>query len=139
MYENPWKVENIKEFSFLNCPECPFKAKKEITFTNHAIKNHPLSSVFFGTNSDMVIIEEVEEEVPIPPDPGISDNEDSTYFGDQPETDPFSKVSTASRKKHVETIDISDSDSTNIETPRKKRKKNIDPELLHQPKKTAQR
>ena len=62
MSENPWWVENIKEFSFLNCPECPFKAKKEITFTNHAMKNHPLSSVFFGTNSDMVILEEVEEE-----------------------------------------------------------------------------
>ena len=45
--ENPWKVDNIKAFSFLNCPECTFKIKDENSFQNHAVKNHPLSSVLF--------------------------------------------------------------------------------------------
>ena len=45
--ENPWKVDNIKAFSFLNCPECSFKVKDENSFQNHAVKNHPLSSVLF--------------------------------------------------------------------------------------------
>ena len=45
--ENPWKVDNIKGFSFLNCPECSFKVKDENSFQNHAVKNHPLSSVLF--------------------------------------------------------------------------------------------
>ena len=45
--ENPWKVDNIKGFSFLNCPECSFKIKDENSFQNHAVKNHPLSSVLF--------------------------------------------------------------------------------------------
>ena len=45
--ENPWKVDNIKAFSFLNCPECSFKIKDENSFQNHAVKNHPLSSVLF--------------------------------------------------------------------------------------------
>ena len=45
--ENPWNVDNIKAFSFLNCPECSFKIKDENSFQNHAVKNHPLSSVLF--------------------------------------------------------------------------------------------
>ena len=27
MDANPWLVENIQTFSFLNCPECTFKSK----------------------------------------------------------------------------------------------------------------
>ena len=45
--ENPWKVDNIKAFSFLNCPECSFKIKDENSLQNHPVKNHPLSSVLF--------------------------------------------------------------------------------------------
>ena len=47
MLENPWLVENLQTFSFLNCPECNFKSKENIPFKSHAVKNHPLSSVFF--------------------------------------------------------------------------------------------
>ena len=45
--DNPWLAENIQDFSFLNCPECNFKSKEENPFQDHAVKNHPLSSVFF--------------------------------------------------------------------------------------------
>ena len=29
MSENPWHVESIQDFAFLNCPECAFKTKEE--------------------------------------------------------------------------------------------------------------
>lgn len=45
---NPWNVTNIKEFSFLNCPECNFKTKQEDFFQDHAIQNHPMSHVLFN-------------------------------------------------------------------------------------------
>ena len=48
MSANPWLVENIQEFSFLNCPECAFKAKEENVFQDHAVKNHSMSHIFFG-------------------------------------------------------------------------------------------
>ena len=51
MTENPWLVENFQAFSFLNCPECNFKSKENIPFKSHAVKNHPLSSVFFMSDS----------------------------------------------------------------------------------------
>ena len=41
--KNPWDVENIQEFSFLNCPECNFKTKTEILFQDHAVENHTKS------------------------------------------------------------------------------------------------
>ena len=50
MEGNPWLVENVQAFSFLNCPECTFKVKEENLFQDHAEKNHSLSSVLFGTN-----------------------------------------------------------------------------------------
>ena len=50
MSNNPWLVENIQEFSFLNCPECVFKVKEEDIFQDHAVKHHSLSSVLFGAN-----------------------------------------------------------------------------------------
>ena len=49
--DNPWLAENIQDFSFFNCPECNFKSKEENSFQDHAVKNHPLSSVFFCKNS----------------------------------------------------------------------------------------
>ena len=48
---NPWLVENVQEFSFLNCPECVFKVKEEDIFQDHAVRNHSQSSVLFGQNS----------------------------------------------------------------------------------------
>ena len=48
--DNPWNVENIQEFSFLNCPECSFKTKQDYFFQDHAVKNHPLCFVLFGSN-----------------------------------------------------------------------------------------
>ena len=49
---NPWNVDSIQEFYFLNCPECPFLAKDESYFQDHALKKHPLSFVLFGKFSD---------------------------------------------------------------------------------------
>ena len=50
MEGNPWLVENVQAFLFLNCPECTFKVKEANLFQDHAEKNHLLSSVLFGTN-----------------------------------------------------------------------------------------
>ena len=47
MKTNPWLVDSIKAFSFLNCPECAFRTKEENLFAYHAAKNHPLSSAFY--------------------------------------------------------------------------------------------
>ena len=43
MDENPWAVDSIKDFWFLNCPECDFKAKEDDSFLDHANEEHPLS------------------------------------------------------------------------------------------------
>ena len=51
MSANPWLVENIQEFSFLNCPECAFKVKEEDKFQDHAVRNHSQSSALFGHNA----------------------------------------------------------------------------------------
>ena len=59
MSDNPWLVDNIKEFSFLNCPECTFKVKEEILFQYHALKNHPKSTALFGNDSMIEFVEEV--------------------------------------------------------------------------------
>ena len=45
---NPWSVDTIEMFLYLNCPECVFLTKEKATFKNHALENHPLSNVFFG-------------------------------------------------------------------------------------------
>ena len=47
MTVNPWKVETIQAFYFLNCPECVFKTKTEDMFKMHAFSNHPLSCILF--------------------------------------------------------------------------------------------
>ena len=46
--DNPWQVESIEAFCFLKCPECTYYTKEDNDFYNHAVKNHTLSSVFFG-------------------------------------------------------------------------------------------
>ena len=62
MDSNPWDVENIQEFSFLNCPECSFKTKEDNIFQNHAVSNHPLSSILFNSKSDGIIDETISED-----------------------------------------------------------------------------
>ena len=47
---NPWKVESIKAFYYLKCPECKFDTKEESSFQDHAIENHPMSYELFGKN-----------------------------------------------------------------------------------------
>ena len=49
MVLNPWNVTSIQAFSCLKCPECEFYTKEENYFENHAILNHPSSSVLFET------------------------------------------------------------------------------------------
>ena len=43
MDNNPWAVDSIKDFWFLICPECDFKAKEENCFLHHANEEHSLS------------------------------------------------------------------------------------------------
>ena len=51
MSENPWRVESIHAFYLIKCPECQFDTKEEELFENHAMKNHPLSYVFFDNRN----------------------------------------------------------------------------------------
>ena len=44
---NPWEVENLEKFLFLNCPECRYKTKKKKFFHRHAMRKHPKSAVLF--------------------------------------------------------------------------------------------
>ena len=46
---NPWKVESMDFFLCWKCPECSFDTQGEDDFQEHAVENHPLSHVFFGT------------------------------------------------------------------------------------------
>ena len=48
MDTNPWQVENLQAFIFLNCPECNFKTKQKNSFQDHAVITHPLSYGFFN-------------------------------------------------------------------------------------------
>ena len=54
MATNPWVVNGIKDFWFLNCPECAFKTKMEKTFLHHALKNHRLSTAFVLTTPENI-------------------------------------------------------------------------------------
>ena len=45
--KNPWLVKNLKDFWFMNCPECDYKTKIQNKFEGHAVKNHPLSREIF--------------------------------------------------------------------------------------------
>ena len=48
MTYNPWNVDSIHAFYFLNCPECIFSTKDEYFFQDHALQKHPLSFALFG-------------------------------------------------------------------------------------------
>ena len=60
---NPWLVDNIDDFWFLNCPECAFKTKTHNDFQNHAVGNHTLSSVLFNGDSDTHKVATIKEEI----------------------------------------------------------------------------
>ena len=51
---NPWLVDDIVDFWFLNCPECAFKTKIQNDFQKHAVVNHTLSLVLFSDDSDIL-------------------------------------------------------------------------------------
>jgi len=57
MNENPWQVDSVQAFAFLNCPECTFKTREETFFQEHAVNTHPMCFVLFGQTE--VIVEEV--------------------------------------------------------------------------------
>ena len=52
METNPWQVDSIEAFAFLNCPECTFLTKEEKYFAYHAALNHPLSNSFFNASTN---------------------------------------------------------------------------------------
>ena len=60
MDTNPWQVDSIQAFYFLKCPECAFDTKEENYFHEHALQNHPLSIVFFGTKSEELFEANIE-------------------------------------------------------------------------------
>ena len=87
VHRNPWKVESIQDFSCLKCPECIFFTKEENYFENHAIENHPLSSILFQEPSMSTSIEGSVHDKPF-------DDIGSVNFGDikkepNSEMDPF--------------------------------------------------
>jgi hypothetical protein len=38
---NPWAVEQLEDFLFFCCPECPDRSPSKETFINHALVEHP--------------------------------------------------------------------------------------------------
>ena len=64
---NPWSVESIQDFMFINCPECVYKTKDEHSFEDHAIQNHPQAHVLFNTDvkSEYVDGDNVVKEEPM--------------------------------------------------------------------------
>ena len=60
---NPWLVDNIDDFWFLNCPECAFKTKIQNDFQKHAVGNHTSSSVLFGGDSDTHKVATIKKEM----------------------------------------------------------------------------
>ena len=54
MNSNPWNVGSINEFSYFNCPECTFHTKEDKNFQDHAMRNHPLSSILFSKGTKLI-------------------------------------------------------------------------------------
>ena len=61
-FENPWQVDNLQSFLFLNCPECVFKTKKPKSFQNHALSKHHLSKVLFSEVAESKTFENLKLE-----------------------------------------------------------------------------
>ena len=75
---NPWRVESIQEFVCFKCPECDYFNTEEIYFEDHAISNHPLSSVLFDRKHKTKTIR--SNEVNIKEE--VVDNVDHVIVGD---------------------------------------------------------
>jgi hypothetical protein len=58
---NPWLVDEMEDFWFLNCPECAFKTKIQNDFQKHAVGNHTLSLVLFS--DDILNAATIKEEI----------------------------------------------------------------------------
>ena len=90
---NPWQVESIEAFYSFLCPECGFNSKEGTFFQDHAIKNHPLSSVLFGNSGDTKfnnlnneyagedLVEDIQFKEEIPEVDNV--NEEEAYYSDQ--------------------------------------------------------
>ena len=119
--DNPWCVESLQAFTFLNCPECDYRSKEETAFQNHAVENHPKSRAFFGLPFVMVEIkeeprelEEEEEEKDVPPkvntvvyssDPvDIKAEEPEELPESLPESRPESPIPSGSRQEEPAVI-----------------------------------
>ena len=61
MTQNPWQVDSIQAFVYINCPECTFKTKEEEFFKDHAVASHPMCSALFG-HADIIIQEVTVED-----------------------------------------------------------------------------
>ena len=86
MYNNPWQVDGIEEFSYFHCPECSFVVKDESLFQDHALENHPLSFGLFGKNleeSDITNMVKIE----------MSDSENASFTFDEPTISKMKKSS----------------------------------------------
>ena len=81
--KNPWTVPTLEDFLFYCCPECPDKYRSSISFTNHALKNHPKSKEKFGELylPELEFGPEDEQNDDINADDFNEDNED----GDEPD------------------------------------------------------
>ena len=60
MTKNPWQVDSVQDFLYINCPECSFKTKEEGFFQDHAVASHPMCFPLFGRTD--IVIEEVTVE-----------------------------------------------------------------------------
>ena len=62
--DNPWQVDSVWAFAYLQCPECAFNTPEESIFQQHAVETHPLSFVLFvnEAHANLVVKQEPMEE-----------------------------------------------------------------------------
>ena len=99
---NPWKVESMDFFLCWKCPECSFDTQGEDDFQEHAVENHPLSHVFFGTvkiEEDNLTIKECYYQNPA--------NIESVHEKQKPLSCPncdSTFTSNSKMKRHIQTV-----------------------------------
>jgi hypothetical protein len=60
--ENPWAVEQLEDFLFFCCPECPDRIPTKETFIEHALSNHSLSRDVLP-NVKVTTVIDIKEEI----------------------------------------------------------------------------
>ena len=73
--QNPWGIEDLKEFLYYCCPDCDVKEKDEDKFLQHAVKEHSESKLDIDEESKLDIeefMDDIKEEV----DPLMTTQED---------------------------------------------------------------